>query len=93
MIKMIAGTYGYRINGRVEAKNSKSAPFKLDPKEEARLVNAGVAEYVETTEKVVTPVETKKAEKKVSSKKSTTEKVEEEKEQAPTFGNESTVVE
>ena len=92
MIKIIKGVYGYRINGRVEAKNSKSAPFKCDPKEEERLVKAGVAEYVEDTEKVITPAENAK---KVTEKKSTAKKTVEktETEQAPTFGAESTVVE
>lgn len=93
MIKMIAGTYGYRVNGRIEAKNSKSAPFKLDPKEEKRLVDAGVAVYVEETKKIVTPTENAKA---VSKKKTATKTVVEETtetESAPTFGNESTVVE
>lgn len=62
---MIAGIYGYRINGRVEAKTSKSAPFKCDPKEEARLVKAGVAVYTEETEKVVAP-ETHKVAKEIT---------------------------
>ena len=61
MIKMIAGTYGYRVNGRIEAKNSKSAPFKLDPKEEKRLVDAKVAVFVENTEKTVTTEDGEKA--------------------------------
>ena len=65
MIKMIAGIYGYRINGRVEAKTSKSAPFKCDPKEEARLVKAGVAVYTEETEKTVAP-ETHKVAKEIT---------------------------
>lgn len=57
MIKMIAGVYGHRINGRVEAKTTKSDPFSVDAKTEARLVNAGLAVYVEATEKVVTKTE------------------------------------
>ena len=57
MIRIIAGVYGYRKNGRIEAKTSKSAPFSVEPKEEARLVNAGVAVYVEETEKPVTITE------------------------------------
>lgn len=93
MIKIIKGIYGYRVNGRVEARNPKSAPFKCDPKEEKRLVDAGVAEYVEDTEKVITPAENikKVAEKKATAPKKTVAKTEEE--QAPTFGAESTVVE
>ncbi len=58
---MIAGTYGYRINGRIEAKNSKSAPFKCDPKEEKRLVDAKVAVYVKDTERTVSTEDSKKA--------------------------------
>lgn len=48
MIKIISGTYGHRKNGRVVPVNSKSGPVELDKKEEARLVAAGVAEYVES---------------------------------------------
>ena len=72
--------------------------FKCDPKEEQRLVNAGVAEFVEETDKVITPAENKQkvaekkaTEKKTAAKKTVVEKAEEE--QAPVFGNESTVVE
>lgn len=57
MIRIIAGVYGYRINGRVEAKTVKSAPFNVEAKEEARLVKAGVAVYVEKTENTVTATE------------------------------------
>ncbi len=129
---MIAGTYGYRINGRIEAKNSKSAPFKCDPKEEKRLVDAKVAVYVEDTDKIVTTEDSKKAkeltemsldelkalatekgitvkgkskqsyidallDEETSSNDEETSSNEEETssndENAPTFGNESTVVE
>lgn len=54
MIRIISGSYGYRENGHVVPKNSKSKPFSLDKKEEERLVKAGVAVYVdgeESTEK------------------------------------------
>lgn len=40
MIKITNGVYG------VNRLNAKSAPFSLDPKEEARLVALGVAQYV-----------------------------------------------
>lgn len=40
MIKIIKGVYG------VKRADSKSAPFSLSAKEEARLVSLGVAEYV-----------------------------------------------
>jgi hypothetical protein len=40
VIKIINGTYG------VNRLNSQSAPFALSAKEEERLVNLGVAEYI-----------------------------------------------
>ena len=89
MIKIIKGTYGYRVNGRVEAKTNKSAPFKCDPKEEKRLVEAGVAVFVEETEKVVTPTENAK---KVAEKKSTAKKTVADTEPAPVFNANETVV-
>ena len=52
MIKIISGTYGYRDNGQVIPKNSKSEPFSLDKKEEERLVKAGVAVYADGTKTV-----------------------------------------
>ncbi len=64
MIKIIKGVYGYRNNGAVEAKTAKSAPFKCSSLEEARLVKAGVAEYVKESEAVVTPAENAKATEK-----------------------------
>lgn len=51
MIRIISGTYGHRENGRIEVKTPKSDPFCCDKKEEARLVNLKVAEYVDTAEK------------------------------------------
>lgn len=47
MIKIIAGVYGLRKNGRVEPITAKSEPISLAKAEEARLVKAGVAEYVD----------------------------------------------
>jgi len=56
MIKIISGTYGYRSkNGGIEAKTTKSAPFSLPDKEEKRMVERGVAEYV--TDGPVLPVD------------------------------------
>lgn len=51
MIKIICGVYGYCVeheNGAVSVipKDKNSAPFSIDPKREAELVAAGVAEYV-----------------------------------------------
>ncbi len=51
MIKIISGTYGLKVGGRVVPKNSKSAPFEIDPAEERRLIDLGIAEEV----KVVKP--------------------------------------
>lgn len=90
MIKMIAGIYGHRVNGAVVAKTPKSEPFELDPKEEERLVKAGVAEYVEATKKAPAVDTSKKVETKPKAKAENKPKAEE---PAPTFGAESTVVE
>ena len=46
MIKIISGTYGHLIGGRVRPKTAVSEPFSLTPGEEARLVERGVAVYV-----------------------------------------------
>ena len=46
MIKIICGTYGHLIDGRVRPKNAASGPFSLTPEQEARLVSRGVAVYV-----------------------------------------------
>jgi hypothetical protein len=47
MIKIIAGVYGLRRNGKVEPITAKSEPITLAKAEEARLVKAGVAVYVD----------------------------------------------
>ena len=46
MIKIISGTYGHLIDGRVRPKTAASEPFSLTPGEEARLVSRGIAVYV-----------------------------------------------
>ena len=46
MIKIISGTYGHLIGGRVRPKTADSEPFSLTPAEEARLVDRGIAVYV-----------------------------------------------
>lgn len=58
MIKMIAGTFGGRIDGKLTAITPASGPFSVDAATEARLVKAGVAVYVERV------TEAAKAEKK-----------------------------
>lgn len=48
MIKIIQGVYGYMDkNGIVRPKTSEDGPFYLPMEQEARLVDLGVAEYVE----------------------------------------------
>jgi len=46
MIQIISGTYGHLIGGRVRPKTAASGPFSLTPAEEARLVERGIAVYV-----------------------------------------------
>lgn len=48
MIRIIKGTYGRLVNGRVEAMTASSDPFSLSEEREAELIAAGVAEKVET---------------------------------------------
>jgi hypothetical protein len=47
MIKMKAGTFGGRINGKLTAITPEYGPFSTDEATEERLVKAGVAEYVD----------------------------------------------
>ncbi len=44
VIRIISGTYGYRENGIIRPKDSKSGAFEVDDKEAERLVALGVAE-------------------------------------------------
>ena len=46
MIKIISGTYGHLVDGRVRPKTAVSEPFCLTPAQEARLVARGIAVYV-----------------------------------------------
>ena len=46
MIQIISGTYGHLIDGRVRPKNAGSEPFSLTPEQEKRLVERGIAVYV-----------------------------------------------
>ena len=48
MIKIISGVYGHYIDGRVIPKAKDSDPFELSVEEEKRLVDAGVAVYVDS---------------------------------------------
>lgn len=50
MIKMICGTYGLPVDGRVVPKNEKSEPFSTTKEQEARLVSLGRAVYVDEVE-------------------------------------------
>jgi hypothetical protein len=47
MIKIIQGTYGHLINGIVKPKTSADEPFELSEAQEKRLVDLGVAVYVD----------------------------------------------
>lgn len=48
MIKIVSGVYGYQDkNGIVKAKTSDDAPFALEKSQEKRLVDLGVAVYVD----------------------------------------------
>lgn len=64
MIKIVKGTYGYLDkNGIVKPKTEKDEPFSLTKEQEKRLVDLGVAVYVdcepvETVENTVDEVET-----------------------------------
>ena len=48
MIKIVQGVYGFRKGKCVIPKTSKDAPFELDEVKEKRLVDAGIAVYVDT---------------------------------------------
>lgn len=93
MIRIISGTYGCRENGRVVPKTSKSEPFALDEKEEKRLVDAGVAVYVEGVEAPKKTEDSKGKEKPKVDKKADKKAVEGvETETPPSFSAEGTVV-
>lgn len=48
MIKIVKGTYGQRIGERIIPKTEADGPFETTPEQEKRLVDLGVAVYVET---------------------------------------------
>lgn len=52
MIQMVKGTYGRKVNGRVEPMTKHSGPFSIAEAREDELVAAGVAVKVETPDKV-----------------------------------------
>jgi hypothetical protein len=47
MIQIIKGVYGHMVNGIVKPKTSADEPFELTEAQEERLVNLGVAVYVD----------------------------------------------
>lgn len=51
-VKIISGTYGCKIKGRIVPKDHTSEPFSLDDAEAKRLISLGVAEII--TEGVAT---------------------------------------
>ena len=59
MIKIVQGVYGFLDkNGIVRPKTEADEPFELTPEQEARLVNLGVAQYVENVKDEQEPEET-----------------------------------
>ena len=46
-VKIVRGTYGHWNGKAVVAKNSDSEPFELDEKKAQRIVDLGVAQYVQ----------------------------------------------
>ena len=53
MIRIIAGTYGYKDrNGILQPKTAASKPFSVAPDEEKRLIRLGVAEKVDAPEEI-----------------------------------------
>lgn len=48
MIRIIKGIYGHVDGDRIIPKTSKDPPFSLSSEKEAKLVQKGVAEYVES---------------------------------------------
>lgn len=69
MVKIVRGVYGFvDENGAVQPKTSKDAPFSMAKELEARLVEKGVAVYVESDE------DNKQPEKKEEVKKPTPKK-------------------
>lgn len=65
MIRIIAGTYGYKDkDGFLRPKTVASEPFSIDLAEEERLIQLGVAEKVETS----TPADGEETESRQASK-------------------------
>ena len=59
MIKIVQGVYGFLDkNGIVHPKTEADEPFELAPEQEARLVNLGVAQYVENVKDEQEPEDT-----------------------------------
>ena len=59
-IKILAGVFGHRENGRVKAVKAGDPPIKVDEAIAERLIKAGVAELVDEPQKIAdqTDVET-----------------------------------
>lgn len=59
-IKILAGVFGHRENGRVKAVKAGDPPINVDEAIAERLIKAGVAELVDETQKIAdqTDVET-----------------------------------
>lgn len=57
MIEMIAGVFGLRVEGTTKAMTNKSGPFKASAEQESRLVQLGLARYVDEPEQDGDPVQ------------------------------------
>lgn len=57
MIKIVRGIYGYWDGHMVVAKTDKDEPFNETPEQESRLVNLGVAVYVNEPAEVISEME------------------------------------
>jgi len=51
LVKIVRGTYGHWDGKAVVAKNAASDPFELDETKAKRIVDLGVAQYVQEAEK------------------------------------------
>lgn len=49
-IRIISGSYGLHVSGRVVRKSKESEPFEVEDREAERLVSLGVAEIVSVKE-------------------------------------------
>jgi hypothetical protein len=53
MIKIIQGIFGHKVGNTIIPKSAKDEPFSCDEATEKRLVNSGVAIYIDESESIV----------------------------------------